>query len=229
MDGKIEMVSRLELLKFSPYFSGLSFAELGEISHLLFEKRYDRGEMLLWEGEEATALYFIVAGVVKIFKTSADGKEQILAIIRPPKTFNEVPVFNGGVNPASAQAMTPLNVCGISRDNMQLILRQYCQVSVNIIQAMAERLRHLISLVEDLSFRHVIGRVARILLEHAGDGTSPGPRLTQQEMAAMAGSAREVVGRSLKTLEDEKIIRLDHHRVVITDKGALREMVEAPV
>jgi len=92
---------------------------------------------------------------------------------------------------------------------------------------LAGQVRQLVSLVEDLSFRHVIGRVAKILLEHAGDGTGPRPQLTQQEMAAMAGTAREVVGRSLKTLEEEGMIRLDRHRIVITDKEALKEAVEA--
>ena len=83
------------------------------------------------------------------------------------------------------------------------------------------------SLVEDLSFRHVIGRVAKILLEYAGDGAGPRPRLTQQDMAAMVGTAREVVGRSLKALEDEGAIRMERHRIVITDKEILKEMVEA--
>ena len=64
-------------------------------------------------------------------------------------------------------------------------------------------------------------------MEYAGEsGADPAPKLTQQDMAAMAGTAREVVGRSLKSLEDDGIIRLDRNRVVITDKEALREMVE---
>jgi len=100
-------------------------------------------------------------------------------------------------------------------------------VALNVIRVLAAQVRNLVSLVEDLSFRHVIGRVARILLDHAGDGTMPLPRLTQQEMAGMAGTAREVVGRSLKALEEEGAIRLDRHRIVITDKEALREIMEA--
>ena len=88
-------------------------------------------------------------------------------------------------------------------------------------------MRQLLSLVEDLSFRHVIGRVARILLDHIGDGTGPIPRLTQHEMAAMAGTVREVVARSLRALEDEGAISLRRHRIVITDREVLRGMVEA--
>jgi len=94
---------------------------------------------------------------------------------------------------------------------------------------LAEQVRELVTLVEDLSFRHVIGRVAKILLEYAGTEVENGPRLTQQEMAAMAGSAREVVGRSLKTLEENGLIKLNRHKVIITDIHALREMVEEPV
>jgi CRP/FNR family transcriptional regulator len=83
-----------------------------------------------------------------------------------------------------------------------------------------------VSLVGDLSFRHVTGRVAKILLEYAGAEKNAEPRLTQRDMAAMAGTVREVVSRSLKALEEEGVIRLEHHRIVITDKAALKEKVE---
>jgi len=85
-----------------------------------------------------------------------------------------------------------------------------------------------VSLIEDLSFRRVISRIAKILLEYASDGTMTNPRLTQYEMAAMAGTVREVVARSLRALENEGAIRLQHHRIVITNKEALKEIIEAP-
>jgi len=72
----------------------------------------------------------------------------------------------------------------------------------------------------------VIGRVVKILLENAGDGAGPGQKLTQQEMAAMAGTAREVVARSLKALEERGLIRLDRHRIVIVDRRALEQAAE---
>lgn len=220
------MTSKLELLKFSPYFSGLGSDELEAINRLVFQKNYDKGEMIALEGEPTEALYLVASGAVKVFKTSADGKEQTLAIIRLQETFNEVPVFDGDVNPASAQAMTPVTLYGIRKNDIENILRRYPHVAMNVIKVMAGRLRHLVSLVEDLSFRHVIGRVAKILLEYAADGASPGPRLTQRDMAAMAGTAREVVSRSLKTLEEDGFIEIDRHRIIIKDKEALKEVVE---
>lgn len=220
------MISKIDLLNSSHFFSGISSDELEVISKVFFEKNYDQGALIVLEGEKAEALYFIAHGVVKVFKTSTDGKEQILAIFHPQETFNEVPVFDGDVNPASVQALTSVTLYGIRKDDIWSILRSHPQVTINIIKVMTGRLRHLITLVEDLSFRHVIGRVARILLDYAGDGLSQGTRLTQREMAAMAGTAREVVSRSLRTLEDEGLIKMDRHRIIIRNKEALNERVE---
>ncbi|MFC2072103.1 Crp/Fnr family transcriptional regulator [Chloroflexota bacterium] len=220
------MTVQVEFLKSIPYFSGLSPAELDSVRQLIFEKTAERGEVILLEGESAEALFFVVSGAVKVFKTSPEGKEQILNIVRPGESFNDVPIFDDAPNPASAQAMGTVVLYGIRKGELRSIIRDYPQMALNIIRVLAEQVRQLVSLVEDLSFRHVIGRVARILLEHAGDGDGHRPRLTQQEMAAMAGTAREVVGRSLKALEEGGAIRMDRHRIVITDQGALKEMVE---
>ncbi|MEA1871897.1 MAG: Crp/Fnr family transcriptional regulator, partial [Chloroflexota bacterium] len=164
--------------------------------------------------------------VVKVFKTSAEGKEQILSIVRPGDSFNDVPIFDGSPNPVSAQAMGLVLLYGIKKHDMEAILRDHPQIALNVIKVLARRVRNLISLVEDLSFKHVIGRVAKILFEHAGGEMGRGPRLTQQEMAAMAGTAREVVGKSLKALEEEGVIKLDRHRIIITDKEALQKIME---
>ena len=222
------MAVQLEFLKSVLYFSGLDIAELESIRKLVFEKTADRAEMVLLEGESAANLYFVASGVVKVFKTSAEGKEQILGIVRPGESFNDVPIFDGGPNPASARAMGPVLLYGIKKSDMEAILRDHPKIALNVIKVLARRVRHLLSLVEDLSFKHVIGRVAKILFEHIGSETGRGPRLTQQEMAAMAGTAREVVGRSLKALEEEGAIRFDRHQIIITDKEALQKIMEVP-
>ena len=218
------MAVQIELLKSIPYFSGISAAELDSIREFIFEKEVETGEMILLEDEPAEALYFVASGAVKMFKTSSDGKEQILSFIRPGESFNDVPIFDGGPNLASAQAIGPVVLYGIRSSDLEAILRSHPQVSLNVTRVLSQQTRRLVSLVEDLSFRQVIARVAKILLEYASDGTGPKPRLTHQEMAAMAGTAREMVGRSLKSLENEGAIRLERQRIVITDREALREM-----
>jgi CRP/FNR family transcriptional regulator len=197
----------IEFLKAIHYFSGLDSAKLQFIKGFFFEKTVQRDEFILEEGEPSEALYFVVSGVVKVLKTSAEGKEQILRLIPPGESFNDISVFDGGPNPASAQAMGLALLYGIRRDDMERIMREHPGVALNVIRVLSERVRHFVSLVEDLS-------LAR-------------PRLTQQEMAAMAGTAREMIGRSLRVLEENGAIRLDRHRISITDKESLREMAGA--
>jgi CRP-like cAMP-binding protein len=221
------MTVQLDFLKRIPYFSGLGLADLESIKKLVFERSAERAEMVVLEGEPAANLFFVASGAVRVFKTSAEGKEQILSIVRPEESFNDVPIFDGGPNPASARTMGPVLLYGIKRNDMEVILGNHPQIALNVAKVLAKRVRQLVSLVEDLSFRHVISRVAKILLEQTKGETGHGPRLTQQEMAAMAGTAREVVGRSLKELEEQGTIRLDHHRIIVADKEALQKIMEA--
>ena len=223
------MTIQREFLESIPYFTGLDATELDSVRQLMFERTVDRNEIIQFEGESTETLFFIASGAIKVFKTSAEGKEQILSIARPGDSFNDIAIFDDGPAPASAQTMSPVVLYGISKNEIQTILRQHPQVALNTIRVLVDRTRQLVELVEDLSFRHVIGRVAKILLEHAGDGTSPRPRLTQQDMAAMAGTVREVVARSLKALEEEGAIRLERHQIKIADKEALEDMVAASV
>ena len=218
------MVVEASFLHENPYFSNLNNEELNLVQKVVFEKEFQRGDLITFEGKPAGALYFVVSGAVKIFKTSADGKEQIFSIVRPGVSFNDVPVFDGASNPFSAQAMGTVVIYGIEKRALDVILRAHPQVALNVINVLTGHVRHLTSLVEDLSFRPVIRRVAKILLEYAGDGTGPVQRLTQQEMAAVAGTAREVVARSIKALESKGALRMDRHRIVITDREALKDM-----
>jgi len=222
------MAIDIRLLESIPYFAGLTIEELESVREHILERTCDSGELILLEDEPADVMYFVVSGTVKVFKTSSEGKEQTLSFIRPGESFNDVPLFDGGPNLGSVQAVGPVTLYGLHGSDLQAILHDHPKVSLNVIRVLSGQVRHLVSLVEDLSFRHVISRVAKILLESSEDGAgpSPGPRLTQQEMAAMAGTAREMIGRSLKSLEDEGVIRLDRHRIVITDKEALRVMAE---
>jgi len=213
-----------EFLKSIPYCAGLGVDELDSIRKFIFEKTAGKGDIVQLEGESAEALYFVVSGAVKLFKTSVEGKEQILGIVRPWESFNDVPIFDGGPNHVSVQAMTPVVLYGIKKGDLEVILRSYPRVALNVIKVLASQMRHLVSLVEDLSFKHVISRVAKILLEPLEDGTGGRPRLTQQDMAAMAGTAREMVSRSLQALEEIGAIRLDRHRIVITNREVLKEM-----
>ncbi len=219
------MASKLDFLKSTALLGGLPEASLAAIAPHVFEKRLERDQVVLNEGDAAQALYFVAEGVVKIFKTSAEGKEQILALMRPGDHFNDVPLLDGGPAPASAQAMGPALIYGVEKGQLEAMLRQYPAMAQNLLHMLARRIRYLMTLVEDLSFRPVAGRVARILLENAARNAQPSPRLTQRDMAALAGTAREVVSRALKEMEEGGLIEMRQHHIVVKDVQGLRELV----
>lgn len=218
------MAINLESLKNNQYFAQISQAEIEAISRHAFEKTAIREEIIILEGEPADALYFVVSGAVKILKTSADGKEQILEIVLPGDSFNDVSVMVNGQNHASAQAMGRVILYGLPKKQLETILKDYPQIARNVIQILSRKVLHLTSLVEDLSFRTVSSRTAKILLDYAKTGDTTGRPLTQREMAAMAGTAREVIGRSLKILADLGAISIERHRIIITDRLALKKL-----
>ncbi len=219
-------MDKINFINSVPYFSGLTQTELDAIAALFFEKNGEKNEVLTLEGQPAETLYFVASGVVKVFKTSAEGKEQILSLVRPGGSLNEIAIFDGGPSPTSAEAITPVVLYGISGVDLILKIQTYPKIAQSIIKVLAGQVRQLMSLIEDLAFKRVISRVANILLEHVINGGDKQPRLTQQEMAAMAGTAREVVGRSLKTLEDNGVLRIDRHRIIITNKEGLKELAQ---
>lgn len=211
-----------EPIKANPYFSSLPAKEWEEVKSLLLEKSIAAGEILFLEGDPSQGIYFMKTGRTKVFKTSSEGKEQVLRIMAPGESFNDVPAFDGGPNPASAQAMEPSVVCLLRTRNIIELMKRYPALSLGVIRVFASRLRHLTILVEDLSFRHVTSRLAKVLLlqvEEAGKGRSL--HLTQQDLASMVGTAREVVVRSLRTMESQGILKRERHRLIILDIEAL--------
>ncbi len=208
-----------------PYFTGLDAEDLKRLAGEVLERSFARGEILFLAGEPCRGLYVVKSGRVRIFKSSPKGREQVLLIAHPGDSFNDVPVFDGGPNPASASAMEPSVVYIILKESL-LPLVADCPAAQEVIRMFAARLRYLTTVVEDFSFLSVVNRLAKMLLDlaTAEGGPAPIPRLTQDEMAAMVGSVRDVIGRALKTLERTGAIKIEGQRIMVTDPGKLKRM-----
>jgi CRP-like cAMP-binding protein len=214
----------VDVLRQIPLFATLSSGDLAHVAAMTVERHYERGDIILLEGDKGGALHYVREGVVKVFKTSAGGKEQVLRLIAAGHTFNDVPALDGGSNPASAAAMEPSVVYVIRRTELLKLIATRPEVAGAVVQTLASALRHLVALVEDLSLRHVTARVAKILLEQEASFQEEQHiyHLTQQEMAALAGTAREVVGRALKELEAAGAIEMRQGRAVVLNRERLR-------
>jgi CRP-like cAMP-binding protein len=224
--GKKDMPMPIEhgQLRRVPLFAALDADDLVRVAAITHTRSYPRGAIIMLEGDREGSLYCLLAGVVRIFKTSAEGKEQTLRLIQAGHTFNDVPALDGGPNPASAAALEHSDLLITSGAALRALIAERPSIAQATIQTLTQALRHMVGLVEDLSFRHVTARVAKILLEQAAllRAQPQAHRFTQQEMAAQAGTAREMVGRALKELEASGAIAMRQGCPVILNAEFLR-------
>lgn len=220
------MPAPLELLRGVSYFRPLPEPDLIRLQSRAIHQQFTRGRLIMLEHDPCPGMYLVESGRVKLFRTSSDGREQVLMLVGPGGAFNDVPVFDGGPNAAAAAALERTSLYLIPSEHVRAAMKANPDASLAVAKEFAGQLRVLANLVEDLSFRHVTSRVAKLLLDYAEQPARAAvpPRLTQQEIAAMVGSVREVVGRSLAALEREGAIRLDRARIIVTDRDALRRM-----
>jgi CRP-like cAMP-binding protein len=218
----------VEFLRRVAIFSGLDDSVLEGIAPLMASREVKKHEIVWLEEEPAQMIYFVAEGLVKLFKTSDSGKEQILRLASPGDCFGHAGALNGGLHPESVQAVVPSVLYGLEHRDLDALIDGHPQVARNAIKLLATEMHHYMSLVEDLSLRCVSGRLAKMLLTDnvKGPGNTSAV-LTRADMAAMTGTVREVVGKSLKTLEDRGFIHYDRHKIVIRDREALKSLTRS--
>jgi len=221
------MAVTIKILAKVHYFAGLTPDELKEVrKYIAFEKNIEKGQTLLFEGDQSEYMYLIVSGAVKVYKKSANNKEQILNVATSGESLNDVSTFDGGGSAANMLAMTPVRLYAVRKRDMERLFHDNPKIARNVAGVLASRVRRDSSLVEVLSFDQVISRLARLILKQAtAVGGDLLPHFTQQDLAAMVGTSRVVVNRSLRAIEEKGAIRLERRRIVITDEEVLKALM----
>ena len=222
MNPKLSSLTQIAL------FSSLTEAEIQALGQRAVERRFAPDEMLFWEGEPCAGIFLIVEGSVKIFKTSAGGREMMLALETAPSTVAELPLFDGGPYPASVRAVEPVAALFINKADFQAVCRQFPDVALKILAVVGHRLRHLVQLVESMTFGSVTQRLARLLLDASRQtgGDDFDLPLTHQELASRLGTVREVVSRNLARFRAEGLIRIQGRQVSVLDRAGLERESE---
>jgi CRP/FNR family transcriptional regulator, cyclic AMP receptor protein len=210
-------------LRTIPLLACLDSATLADTARRAQRCSFRPGQLILVEGEQPPGLFLIQRGRVRLSCTAPDGREQVLAMLGPGAHFDPVPLFDGGANPSSARAMSPVRCLLLPRTDLLALIRRHPDLAQAALSALAGQLRELVVLVEDLSFRTVRARLARHLLAEAGEGAA---ELTHQELAERAGTVREIAGRALRRLAEEGLVRLERGRVIVLDPAGLARVIE---
>jgi CRP/FNR family transcriptional regulator len=228
-------------LKKIELFSSLSEATLADLARHGQLRTYARGEHIVLEGDRCETAYFVVSGEVRVYRVSPEGREQVLVRLKPGQAFNTVPPFQpDGRNPANAAAMAKSTILLLRSSDFLRLTLAHSDLTMAMFRDLAGRLVHLTNLVENLALYSVTERLVRFLLDRANQHTekargseeghivdSPPPviqRWTQQDIAVHLGTVRDVIGRSLRALEDDGLIRLDRGRIALVDRGKLERL-----
>lgn len=217
-------MEKQEFLGEIPLLAALDEMELARLAAAAVTRRYDRGEVIEVEGEHVSALRIVRSGVVKLLATAADGREQVLRLVPAGQTFNLVAVLDGQPNAATAVALDQSTVYNLDCSVVLALIERRPQIARAALLALAASTREMVGLAKDLALYHVTERVARLLLEQERAGCERCRRhyLTQQEMATIVGTAREVVGRTLHELQTAGLITLDRGHVTVVDHARLQ-------
>ena len=182
------------ILRKTALFASLTDKEMEALTGRARNLRFERGALLFSEGDSCTGLFLVASGKIRIFKLSAAGREQVLAVEGPGSSFAELPVFDGGNYPASASALEDAEVLFISRKDFQNFCREHPDVALKVIAVVGSRLRRLVGIIEDLSFTTVRQRlIALILRASAGERNSferRCPRGANEDPSRLGGRTR---------------------------------------
>jgi CRP/FNR family transcriptional regulator len=222
------------VLKQVPIFSSLSEQEFAFLTSRLVQRRYASGELIFGEGDPCAGLYVVQSGNVRIFKSSVGGREQVLSIEGPSSSIAELPVFDGGNYPASAQAITDSTLLFFSRQDFQALCLQHPEVALKVLRVVGGRLRRLVGIIEELSFTTVRHRLIALLVRLSkAEGTRDGDAITltlpmnNSELAAQIGTVRELVSRNLSRLQAEGLIQMDNRALQVLSLKRLEAELEA--
>jgi CRP/FNR family transcriptional regulator len=220
------------LLRQIPLFARFSDEARTRLAARCLTRNYGAGHLLFTTGEPCRGLYIVESGRVRIFRTSPEGREQVLHTEGPGRPVAELPLFDGGPYPASAMTEVESRLVFLPRPEFEALYRANPDVAEAVIRELGKRLRHLVHVTETLAFRDVAARLASFLAEYAvqhGQATAKGTEIvldrTREELSQELGTARESVSRALKQLTEKGLVQpLARRRMLIPDVARLRTL-----
>jgi CRP/FNR family transcriptional regulator len=211
-----------------PLFTALGDDTAAVLASALTTRAVVRGHVVFSEGDTGDRLFIVIEGKVKISRAANDGRENLLTVLGPGEMFGELSLFDPGSRTATATAVTESTLASLDHDDLRPLLLDQPAVAVQLLRALAQRLRRTNEAMADLVFSDVPGRVAKALLDLAekfGDDESDGVRvrhdLTQEELAQLVGASRETVNKALADFASRGWLRLEGKSVVILDRERL--------
>jgi CRP/FNR family transcriptional regulator len=219
----------LEIIAETILFSGLNEKELERVGKVALEKDFAKGQSVFLEGEEGAGFYIVSRGLVKIYKISMDGKEQILHIMGPGDPFGEVPVFSGQRFPANAETLTESDLLFFPRHDFVDLIAHYPSLAMNMLSVLSARLRQFTIQIENLTLREVPARLAAYLI-YVADRDKQAKAVTldisKGQLASLLGTVPETLSRALTNMKNNELIQTHGNTIVLLKRNELEELAD---
>jgi CRP/FNR family transcriptional regulator, dissimilatory nitrate respiration regulator len=212
-----------------PLFNGLPEDQIGAIKQIAVIKHINKGEIIFSEGEEGKGFFVVAEGRVKVFKVSAEGKEQILHIFGPGQPFGEVPVFAGQRFPANAQAIEKTQVFFFPRVAIVNLITANPSLALNMLAVMSKKLREFSVQIENLSLKEMPARLATYIIylsESQGNDEAVTLKISKGQLASILGTIPETLSRIFAKLSGQNLIRVDGKKITLLDRDGLEDLAE---
>lgn len=203
-----------------------------ETDILNFEKgcnHYKRGNIIFHEGNKGNGVYCIYKGVIKLYKTGIDGREQIIRFAKPGRMIGFRSVLSNESACTTAEALNDVSLCFIPAKTFLNLVQSNRQFSMHLIQLSCKELGEANKFILDMAQKNVRERLAEVLLlldETFGtdkDGVLD-ISLTREEIANIVGTATESVIRLLSEFKKDKLIEISGRHIKILNEKELNRI-----
>lgn len=205
------------MLEKVPLFSALDGDAIDEIERVAVRKSYRRNTIIIEQGDDASTLFLLIEGRVKVFLVGDDGREMVFGERGPGSYVGELALLAGGKRSASVQTLEDSDFLVLTRDSFNQIVTSQPSIALSLLRDLAKRTCDLSDEMGALALLDVYGRIRKLIQSHAveQDGRLITERLTHQDIADRVGSSREMVSKILKDLRSGGYIEIDKKRIEV--------------
>lgn len=227
--GELNMKNFLKTISETALFKGLPQNQLEQISSIAVQKNFKKGEMIFFEGDDGNGFYIVEIGMVKIYKVSSEGKEQILHIFGAGEPFGEVAVFSGWAFPANAEAISKSSLLFFPLSKFVDLISKTPSLALNMLAVLSMRLRQFTVQIEHLSLKEVPGRLAAYLI-YLSDEQKNKDRISlnisKAHIASLLGTIPETLSRIFSKMSDQELIEVNGRKIRLLDFKGLENLAE---
>ncbi len=214
-----------------PLFAELSPAELEQIGSVAIPRSYPKGVRVFHEGDHSDACYIVRSGDLRVTREHSDGRAIALATLGAGDIFGELAMLDGGTRSASVETLSDAELLALPASDVRRVIAAHGDIAAKLIVAITRRLRETNERVARQSFQTVPSRVAGVLAQLIAEEAIPVERsgvtvrMTQADLAQLAGTSRESVSRFLATLERAGVVSVGRGRVTVLEPRRLRAYI----